>query len=179
MSEELKPVQTDSNAGGNQENQNSSNVETQGQVEVDSQKVIELLEAQDKALAAAETKIVSLKRKAKKVEEVIEGESGEEDLDARIERRVQEVLAGQRKEDTDSELVEIQRVRKLNSELAASLRAKASISNSSVGAGQGGKKEPEDDPLKGLNEKDRELIERRAAALRITPQEYARKKLVK
>ena len=88
MEEQNQPVQTDLNAGEGQENQNSetTGAENQQQAEadqMDSRKVIEQFEADDKALAAAETKIVSLKRQLRdKVDGVTEG--GEEDLRATV-----------------------------------------------------------------------------------------------
>lgn len=176
--EENKPVQNDSTAGENQENQNSKSgaenqqQETQKESEIDSQKVIELLEGSDKALAAAETKIVSLKRENKNLKDGVTGEE-DEDLKVKIQELSDEIATLKNKK-SDEDLAEIQSARKLNSELIQALKAKNSISNTSLGSNQS-KFKQEEDVMKGFNATDIAIFERRASALGISVQEYIKK----
>lgn len=180
MLEQIQPVQNDSIAGENQEqNLAPAEVKTEAkdvqdvQPQMDAQKVIEIIESQDKALAAAETKIVSLKRKIKAG--FVEEEPEAIDIEERVERKVNEILAGQKKVEEDNDLNEIQKIRRQNSELLESLRASKSISNSSLGSNQD-KAKIEPDILKGFSEKEISIINYRANALGMTPREYAIKK---
>ena len=182
MEEIKQPVQTSQDAGTEQKQEEVSDKKTDQESSLDPQKVIELLDESDKALSAAEAKIVSMKReqrhKKSEREEDEESNVSEEDLTDRIDRRIKEVMSAGSQAHKDVELEEIQKTKKKTQELRASLLAKLTTSNSSMGSNQS-KPQSEEDPLKDLSERDKQVLQRRASVLGMTLKEYAQKKLVK
>jgi len=161
MEETTPPVQTPPDAG-------TENKETtpplEQKAEIDSQAILELVESQEKALAAAEKKIVSLKRKLKG-----EGEDEEADTKTQIvelQEQIQE-LRGEH----DEELVELRKAREKAKELAEALRAKASLQKTGLGTNQD-KLRPEEDLTKGYSPEDLTLMERIASKRGMTVKEY-------
>lgn len=174
--ENTQPVQNSQDAGTEPKVEPVVTPVEDQTTQMDTQKVIDLLEESDKALTAAETKIVSLKRKSKtKKTEQEYSDEPEENLDDKINRLLEERLASQRQEFEDIELQRIVETKKKMTEFRAALLAKRTVSNSSMGSNQSVAK-PENDPLKNFSEKDLEIISYRAKQLGMDPKEYARKK---
>lgn len=132
--EEIKPVVEVPNAGEEQKPAEVTSEEVQtGQDETVLADALAVLSESEKALTAAETKIVSLKRKAKQERDGFEPD----DIDSRIEEAVQrrmEELNLRKSEEDDQELKSIQLQKKALqdqrqklAEISESLKAKHSI----------------------------------------------------
>ena len=168
MSEELKPVQQDPIAG---EGAPAEVVETKTELEAEQDKsaldetviadAIAALDNSDKALAAAEKRIIRDKRKAKEG-----GEIEHDDFEDRVAEEVARQLAAQivrPEKDTELEAVQAQRAKnaaetKRLSELAQALKAKRSITNQSGGSNQD-KLRPAIDLSKSLNDEQKALYQ--------------------
>jgi Mg2+ and Co2+ transporter CorA len=170
MSDELKPVGADGQDAGTDtvvtENQSGTEINNG----VDSQTVVELLEAQDKALAAAETKIVSLKRKLKSGDYGDEPQD-EDDLRAQITALQEKVEKLTSSKDEDSDLKELQAQRKRVNELTESLKAKNAISSALAGNNQD-KFVPEEDLAKRYSKADLAIYQRVADRKGLKLNEY-------
>ena len=160
MTEEIKPVQKEENAGA------PEGVKEGQSAPIDTKIIAELLEASDQALKKAEDKIVSLKRKIKSGE----GGEGDEDLRDEITQLKEELqtLKNGIKEESSAEISEL---RKKLAEIATALKAKNSISNTGAGSNQS-KIEVEEDPTKGYSEIDLSILRRTASRKGMELKEY-------
>jgi hypothetical protein len=114
---------------------------------------VKVIESQNAAIEKAETKIISLKRRLK-------GEGDEENVELRtriaeLEAQVQGIA-----EERDKDVEELQAERKKASELTVSLKAKHSVSKTSLGATE--RSTPPEDPVSKLTPNQRILAERMA-----------------
>jgi len=140
-------------------------------IEMDTQEVLSLLEADEQALKKAEDKIVNLKRRLKG------GVGEDDDLRGQVEelREKLEQLTSYREDQADKDLLELQASRKKNAELTAILRSKMSISNNSLGSNQD-KLRPEENPAKEYSAQELAIFRRMAARRNITLEEYLKSK---
>ena len=167
MSEELKPVETDLNAGEVKPAEDAK-AETEQQPEVDKPGLDEtviadalaVIKESDNALAAAEKRIIRDKRKAKGGEEVVD------DFEERVaEAGARQLEARNVQPETDKELERIAASRaelmvkqKKLLEISEALKAKHSLSTSSGGSNQD-KLKPAKDLSKNLGGEEKALYQ--------------------
>lgn len=124
---------------------------------IDSQAIVDLLEANDKALESAEKKIVSLKRKLRGAGVDEYGDDGQDDVLSKIETLEQEVAALKGAKDQGD--ADLQTARANAREMAESLKAKAATSKVSRGANQD-RFVPEEDLTKRYSPADLSILQR-------------------
>lgn len=162
--ENIQPVQTPETAGTQE-----GVVETpiNQPAPVDLQAVSDLLDESDKTLEKVERKIIDLKRRIKSGDEF-----GDDDLRSRLETAEAELsqLRDAKKLAEDTDVSEIQAIRKRNAELRASLIAKATVSNTSSGSNQDELK-PEEDLTKSISGDELPVLEGYAKKYNLTLKE--------
>lgn len=165
LMEKIQPVTNDPNAGTDNppvEAVASQEIATQDSTQLSViADALAVIQESDKALADAERKIVSQKRKLK-------GQDEPEDIDARVEEAVRRVLEERQPVEDDKETQAIQKQR---AELAAkaqrlreaetALKAKLAISSGGEGQNQD-KLRPKEDLSKTLNEEQLALYQKLA-----------------